>query len=192
MIRDILNLALRLMLVCAVAAAGLGFTYGAVRKNIERMEREEREEGARKALEPAGLRAEEDPSLLEFLRGTIPDVEGAFKGLDGSGTTAGYAFIVKAKGYNFMRLAVGVDAEGRITGVAVVKQEETPGLGSVPAQSEEYLGRYRGLGPQPPVLKKDVDAWSGATFTSGGINSGVRTALEAFERVRAEGGGIPR
>ncbi len=180
MIREVLNLALRLMLVCAVAAAGLGLTYGAVRSNIQKMEREEREQGAREVLEPAGLRAEEDQALLESLRGDFPDLQGVFLGKDGAGQTGGYAFIVKSKGYNFMVLAVGVDMEGKVIRVRVVKQEETPGLGSVPAQSEEYLDKYAGTGPQPPVLKKDVDAWSGATFTSAGINRGVGTALEIF------------
>ena len=189
MIRDILDLALRLMLVCAVAAAGLGLTYGAVKSNIAKMEREEREEGARKVLEPAGLVAEEDAELLSRLQGDFPDIQGVFRGKDGSGGTGGYAFVVKSKGYNFMTLAVGVDSQGKIIGVATVKQEETPGLGSVPAQSEEYLSKYKGLGPEPPVLKKDVDAWNGATFTSSGINKGVQMALEAFRELSGEGGG---
>jgi electron transport complex protein RnfG len=189
MIRDILDLALRLMLVCAVAAAGLGLTYGAVKSNIAKMEREEREEGARKVLEPAGLVAEEDAELLSWLQGDFPDLQGVFRGKDGSGGTGGYAFVVKSKGYNFMTLAVGVDSQGKIIGVATVKQEETPGLGSVPAQSEEYLSKYKGLGPEPPALKKDVDAWNGATFTSSGINKGVQMALEAFRELSGEGGG---
>jgi electron transport complex protein RnfG len=186
MMGDVLDLALRLMLVCAVAAAGLGLTYGAVKGNIAKMERQEREEGARKVLEPAGLTAEEDPELLSKLQDPFPDLQGVFRGKDGSGGIGGYAFVVKTKGYNFMTLAVGVDSQGKVIGVTAVKQEETPGLGSVPAQSEDYLSKYKGLGPEPPVLKKDVDAWNGATFTSTGINKGVQLALEAF---RALSGG---
>lgn len=182
---DILNFSLRLMLVCAVAAAGLGLTYGAVKSNIEKMEQEEKEEGARKVLEAAGLTAVEDTGLLETLRGHSEDFSdnmiSVFRGENAAGFTAGYAFVLKTKGYNFMTLAVGVDAGGEVIGVSVVKHEETPGLGSAPVESEEYLGEFEGMGPDALRLGVDVDAWTGATFTSRGILNGVNLALEAFK-----------
>lgn len=183
---DILNFGLRLMLVCAVAAAGLGLTYGAVRSNIDRMEQEEKEEGARKVLEAAGLEAFEDGELLEIVKGGSESLEenmiSVFRGKENeSGSTDGYAFVLKAKGYNFMTIAVGVDKGGKVIAVTVVKQEETPGIGSAPAESESYLAGYEGLGPGPLRLGEEVDAWTGATFTSNGILNGVNLALEAFE-----------
>lgn len=182
MTRDVINFGLRLMLVCALAAAGLSLTYGAVKSNIEKMEAEEREEGARKVLEPAGLEAEEDSDTLAALKDDYPDLERVFRGIKEDGDTGGYAFLVKSKGYNPMTLAVGIDLDGKIIGVSVVKQEETPGLGSVVAENEEYLEQYGGKGPDRIELGGgEVDAWTGATFTSTGINKGVNLALDIFE-----------
>lgn len=188
MMRDILNFAGRLMLVCAIAAAGLGLTYGAVKNNIAKMDKQEREDGARDVLEPAGLKAEEvtqDNQAqygidLDALKRQFPDLEGVFVGLDESGQPVGYAFVLQTKGYNFMTMAVGVDSQGRIISTTVIKQEETPGIGSTVADSKEYLSQYQGKGPGPLKLGEGVDARTGATFTSNGINKGVNMALEAF------------
>lgn len=184
---DVCNFGLRLLVVCAVAAAGLGLTYGAVKSNIERMEQEEKEEGARKVLEAAGLEASEDPELLEAVKGGSESLEenviSVFRGEGASGSTDGYAFVLKAKGYNFMTMAVGVDGRGKVIAVTVVKQEETPGIGSAPTASADYLAGYEGRGPGPLRLGGEVDAWTGATFTSNGILNGVNLALEAFETI---------
>jgi electron transport complex protein RnfG len=192
MMRDILNFSLRLMLVCAIAAAGLGLTYGAVKSNIAKMDKQEREDGARDVLAPAGLTAVEvtpDNQAqygidLDSLKGQFPDLQGVFVGLDESGQPAGYAFVLQTKGYNFMTMAVGIDSQGKIISVKVIKQEETPGIGSTVADSEEYLSQYQGRGPDPLKLGEGVDARTGATFTSNGINNGVNLALEAYSAMQ--------
>jgi RnfABCDGE-type electron transport complex G subunit len=181
---DILNFSLRLLLVCALAAAGLGITYSAAKDNIAKMEKQEKEDGAIAVLEPLGLSPVDDPELLAEVKAASDDLNSGmyavFRGEDASGRTGGYAFVLKAKGYNFMTMAVGIDKKGKIIAVDVVTQEETPGIGSVPAESEEYLAQYEGLGPDPLRLNVDVDAKTGATFTSKGIMNGVNLALEAF------------
>lgn len=187
MTHDILNFSLRLLLVCSLAAAGLGITYGAAKNNIAKMELKEREDGARLVLEPRNLTAVEDADLLSKVQGASGNLNdnmiAVFRGEDASGNTGGYAFVLKAKGYNFMNIAVGVDQDGKVIAVNVTTNEETPGIGSVPAESQEYLDKYQGLGPDPLKLKVDVDAWTGATFTSKGILNGVNLALEAFNVV---------
>lgn len=185
MTRDIINFGLRLMLVGALAAAGLGLTYGAVKENIAETEMKERVEGASKVLEAAGLSAVEDIDLLSRVQGISEDFADSmiavFRGEDASGSLGGYAFVFEAKGYNFMTLAVGMGLDGKVIAVDVVKQEETPGIGSVPTENDDYLAQYQGMGPGALKLKVDVDAWTGATFTSNGICNGVNMALEAFE-----------
>ncbi len=184
---DLINFSLRLLLVCALAAAGLSITYGATKENIAKMEVEEREEGARNVLEPAGLTPVEDAGLVDEVKGVSDDLAentiAVFKGEDASGNVGGYAFVLKAKGYNFMTIAVGVDLDGKVIAVDVVKHDETPGIGSKPVDDEEYLSKYIGFGPDELKLKLDVDAYTGATFTSKGILSGVNLALEAFRAV---------
>lgn len=180
MMKSVLNLGLRLTLVCLVAAIGLGFTYSVVKDRIAEQELKRRAEAAGVVLAPIDARPEENPELTAELQGDYSDLIGVFEGLGGGGETIGYAFVVKSKGYNFLTMAVGVDAEGKVTGIKVITNEETPGLGKPAAENPDFLGRFTGKGPDPLVLKKDIDGVTSATFTSRGITNGVNMALEIW------------
>lgn len=184
MLRHILNLGLRLFLVCLVAAVGLGFTYTLVKERIAEQERKQRAEAAEVVLAPVEAQPQENPELTGSLQADFPDLVSAFEGKNQAGETIGYAFVLKSKGYNFLTMAVGVSAEGKVTGIKVVTNEETPGLGAVAAESEQFLGQYQGKGPEPLTLRVDVDAYTGATFTSKGINNGVNMALEIWKKLQ--------
>lgn len=189
MMRNIVDLGLRLMLVCLIAAVGLGFTYGLVKDRIDEMERKQREEACAEVLAPIDAEPRENAELTSSLQESYPDLIGIFEGVNSSGEVVGHAFVVETKGYNFMTMAVGVDLEGKVTGVTVVTNEETPGLGGAVAQDREYLGQYEGMGPDPLLLGEDLDAVSGATFTSKGITNGVNMSLEIWADLRQSGGG---
>ena len=180
MTRTILNLGLRLFLVCVVAAVGLGFTYTVVKNRIEEQERRQRAEAAEAVLASIDARPQEDPELAASLQAEFPDLTGAFEGLDEAGETIGYAFVLKSKGYNFITMAVGVDAGGKVTGIKVVTNEETPGLGAVAAENPRFLGQFEGMGPEPLTLGENVDGVSSATYTSRGITNGVNMALDIW------------
>ncbi|MBC7248513.1 MAG: FMN-binding protein [Actinobacteria bacterium] len=184
MTRHILNLGLRLFLVCAVAAVGLGLTYTLVKDRIAEQEQKRKAEAADAVLASLQAKAEEDLELTASLQGDFPDLIGVFEGKGPGGDVVGHAFVLKSKGYNFITMAVGVSAEGKVTGIEVVTNEETPGLGAVAAESEQFLGQYQGKGPDPLTLRVDVDAYSGATFTSKGINNGVNMALEMWKKLQ--------
>lgn len=178
MTRHILNLALRLTLVCAVAAIGLGLTYATVKDRIAEMEREEREEAGAEVLAPLGALPQEDPGLLESLSRDFPDLVTVFEAVDQSGREVGYAFVVETKGYNRLTTAVGLDMDCKITGIEVVVNEETPGIGGAAIDSEDFMGQFAGKGPENLRLGVNVDAYSGATLTSRGISEAVNMALD--------------
>lgn len=88
-----------------------------------------------------------------------------------------------------IRVVMGVDADGRLLGVRVVKHAETPGLGDKvePAKSD-WITRFTGrsLG-DPPVerwqVKKDggdFDQFSGATVTPRAVVGAIRDGLTFF------------
>lgn len=187
MIRHILNLGLRLFLVCAVAAAALGLTYTLVKDRIAEQERKRRARAAEEVLASIQARPEENTELAALLQADHPDLLTIFEGLDQAGRRVGYAFVLKSKGYNFIAMAVGVDSEGKVTGIKAVTNEETPGLGAVALDSREYLEKFKGKGPDALTLKVDVDIYTGATFTSKGITNGVNMALEMWKKLQ-EGG----
>jgi electron transport complex protein RnfG len=184
MIKTILNLGLRLLLVCLVAAIGLGFTYTLVEKRIAEQERSKRAEAAGVVLAPIEAQPQENEELTSSLQGEYPDLIGVFDGTDAGGDIIGYAFVLKSKGYNFITMAVGVDASGQVTGIEVVTNEETPGLGAPAAENPDFLGQFTGKGPGQLSLDTDIDGVTSATYTSRGITNGVNMALEIWESLQ--------
>jgi electron transport complex protein RnfG len=89
---------------------------------------------------------------------------------------------------------MGVDRDGSVLGVRVIKHTETPGLGDKidPAKSNwiyEFEGRS--LGDPPPAkfaVKKDggvFDQFAGATITPRAVVKSVKGGLEFFAREKA-------
>lgn len=171
-------------MVCLVAAVGLGLTYSLVKNRIAEHELKRRSQAAEVVLAPIEARPTEDAELTASLQGSFPDLIDVFEGEDASGNISGYAFVLKSKGYNFITMAVGVDSGGRVTGIKVVANEETPGLGKPAAENPEFLGQFEGKGPQSLTLKVDVDAVISATYTSRGITKGVNMALEMWKYIQ--------
>ena len=93
----------------------------------------------------------------------------------------GRAIPVSARGYSgSINMMVGVDKSGKIIGVKVLKQTETPGLGanvSNPGFLNQFIGKTAKDQIEP---KKDIDAITGATISSRAVCKGVKDALEKF------------
>ena len=85
------------------------------------------------------------------------------------------------KGFNGPTpLLIALDADGRIKTVALLENEETPRF----AQSVVEGGLYEswnGLTVEE-ALGKQVDAVSGATYTSNGVKKSLIARLEAYQR----------
>ena len=97
------------------------------------------------------------------------------------GENAGYAIKVVASGsQGNIEMMVGVDAEGAVTGVSIVKNSETSGIGSKVMSNENgVLDQFIGKSAADGTLSvgKNVDAISGATVSSRGVTTGVNAAL---------------
>lgn len=102
------------------------------------------------------------------------------------GAAAGYAIKVSASGsQGAIEMMVGVDSEGAVTGVAVVKHSETSGIGTKVAENQltaagvGVLSQFEGKSAADGTLAVgvNVDAISGATVSSRGVTGGVNAAL---------------
>ena len=108
---------------------------------------------------------------------------------DGAKTTVGgYIFQVAGVGYSStIEAMVGIDKKGIITGVRVLSQQETPGLG---ARLEEikygesepwFTGQYNGMSVTDEIkVDKDggsIDSITGATISSRALTNAVNKGL---------------
>jgi electron transport complex protein RnfG len=102
------------------------------------------------------------------------------------GESAGYAIKVVASGsQGNIEMMVGVDAEGVVTGVSIVSNSETSGIGSkvmsnqATAKGVGVLDQFEGKSAADGTLAvgTNVDAISGATVSSRGVTTGVNAAL---------------
>ena len=85
-------------------------------------------------------------------------------------------------------MIVGVDADNAVTGVSVVNNKETAGIGSKVMGNEalpsgvgvldQFVGKS---GAGSLAVKVNVDAISGATVSSKGVTKGVNGALAVAE-----------
>ncbi len=94
----------------------------------------------------------------------------------------GYVVEVTSGGFGgILSIVVGVDMDGKVTGVSVTKHSETKNIGSKVADDPSVLDRFIGLGGTITVNTGDnrFDAISGATVTSKAVTAGVNTALAA-------------
>ncbi|MFI9655173.1 RnfABCDGE type electron transport complex subunit G [Guyparkeria sp. GHLCS8-2] len=100
--------------------------------------------------------------------------------------------VVTHRGYSGdIRLLVGVTIDGEITGVRVLEQKETPGLGDkIKADKTDWIQDFSGrrLGDPPAedwAVKKDggiFDQFTGATVSPRAVVGAVKDVLEYVDR----------
>ena len=102
------------------------------------------------------------------------------------GAAAGYALKVVASGsQGSIEMMVGLDAEGAVTGVSIVKHSETAGIGTKVADNEltasgvGVLDQFQGMSAADGTLTvgSNVDAITGATVSTRGVTAGVNAAV---------------
>ncbi len=124
---------------------------------------------------------------------TLKDIEGrdvmVYRALREHKLT-GVAYEIHGTGYaGEIKLMMGVDVDGRITGVRVISHKETPGLGDrIEEKKSDWILHFTGLLLDNPPLEKwrvkkdggQFDQFAGATITPRGVVAAVHHGLEFF------------
>ena len=100
------------------------------------------------------------------------------------GAPAGHALKIVASGsQGNIEMMVGLDAEGAVTGVSIVKHSETAGIGSKVMENEPntkgvgVLDQFVGKNTADLSVGSSVDAITGATVSTKGVTTGVNAAI---------------
>jgi electron transport complex protein RnfG len=104
------------------------------------------------------------------------------------GAVEGVVLPVSGKGYGgTIDLVMGIDRNGRVTGVRVTRHAETPGLGDkIEARRGPWIHGFTGKSLEAPArwaVKKDggeFDQFAGATITPRAVVAAVHQGLELF------------
>ena len=119
----------------------------------------------------------------------ITPQDGYYETFDGQGKLLGYVLKISVPGYSsniemlagLRRLDAG---ELQITGVKILAQAETPGLGAK-IENDVFTDGLFGRTRHTLRLKKDggdIDTITGATITSRAVVDGLRRSLETFAK----------
>ena len=172
-VKYILRLTLTLFLITAVVAGALAGVNSITAPKIAELN-EKKTQDAIAAVLPGGY-----DEQLEGYADATGLVTKVYKGANG------YALEVTPSGFdNTITMMVGVDFDGKVLGISVVKHTETAGLGAVAAAKtsagEAFRGQFVGASGSVSVSKDggDIDAITGATITSRAICVGVNAALD--------------
>ena len=196
---SIMKSGVTLAAIAAVCTTLVAFTFELTDKRIAANQRAWLEQSLRPALGDVSF----DSGISES-RLTIP----APHALPGSGDATIYRvysnsepaaalFVVVARdGYSgAIRILVGIDASGVVTGVHVLEHRETPGLGDqVETAKSDWAQQFSGRSLGDPVVEGwtirrdggEFDQLTGATVTPRAIVKAVRETLGYFAANNAE------
>lgn len=163
-----------LTVICLVITTALAYTEQATTPIINATEKANAE-AARKEVLPAADGFE----LLEL--SDLPEgVTEVYNATNGAGTVV----MAEGKGYGgVMKIIVGIDADGKITGTKTLSHGETAGLGSKTAEP-----KFQSQFPGQDESLSGVSTISGATISSKCFIGAVEKAFEA-QKI-AQGGAV--
>ncbi|QUO36841.1 FMN-binding protein [Dysosmobacter sp. Marseille-Q4140] len=186
----IIKLTVTLLLCCLVVAAALGGVNAITKDKIAAINWENTVTAMKAVVaDPDSTEFSEALENTEAMTaaaasagGTLDSVYEVLVG----GENAGYAIKVVASGsQGSIEMMVGVDGEGAVTGVSIVDNAETAGIGSKVMNNEplssgtgvldQFIGKSAADGAL--AVGTNVDAISGATVSTKGVTTGVNAAL---------------
>ena len=189
--KDIGRLALVLTLVTAVSALLLALVELVTRDAIAHQRELVTLNALQSVLPPVDNEPNKDTVALPVKDSKGNDVETVFYRGRKDGKISGIAFeTVAPDGYSGnIKIMVGIDAEGKVTGISILQHAETPGLGAKAADAswtDQFKGK--GLGDAKWSVKKDggdFDQITAATITPRAIVGAIRRGLEFFKANQA-------
>ena len=173
--------ALILAAICLIITSALAGTDALTKGPIAELA-EQNEIATRQTVLPLAEKFEALPtSGLE----NIP-----YYGTDSSGSIVGYVLITEGKGYGgTITVMTGISTEGVITGVSILNNGETVGLGAN-CTKDSFTSQYTGTSADQTltVTKStpadgEIQALTGATIPSKAVTAAVQQALTDYASI---------
>lgn len=124
----------------------------------------------------------EDGALVDTIIGENNKIIDVMTAVDGSGNELGKVVRTwsTVKGFNGdIELYVGFTPDGQISGVSVISHQETSGLGSKVTEPA-FTDQFKGADGSSEIGGNDIDAVTGATYSSESFLSAVNNAIKVY------------
>ena len=188
-----------LALITLIAGVALSGAFTMTKDTIETQKDAARQESY-KAVCPDADWFDHDPKADELIAGGgtygtkfgRTTINEALVGYGADGSVAGYVFsITNSNGYSGdIKLSLGILPDGTLYGIEFTELNETPGKGSLWAESENK-GRFSGVPAQSLVLGGDgetgIDGITGATVTGKAVLNAVNAGIDLYNAAFAGG-----
>lgn len=193
-IKGIVKVGLILFAITAISALILAVVNNVTAPVIAANNAKKQAEAMQKVIPGAAGFSDENLAMKFLLSsgdsaGKLSNISQIFEAKDSNGNTAGYAVMVNPNGYGGgISMVVGVSEDGTVTGVDIISQSETAGLGAR-CTEDGFKAQFTGKKANITVAKggngdeNSIDAISSATITSKAVTSGVNAAIDAVEQL---------
>ena len=175
--KKILKLTVILFVVCAIVAGVLGVINELTKDRIAEQNRLKTEKAY------AAVLVADNYEAVAFDSAAWPTIDSISKAGD-----AGHVVETTFSGaQGSITMAVGVDADLKVTGISIIKHAETAGLGAVAASTNEkgvaFRAQFVGEDKNVAITKAggNIEAISGATITSRAVAQAAGNAVCAVE-----------
>ena len=192
----IIELTVKLFATCVVVAGLLGVVNQVTAPNIAAINKAKTEEAMKAVVTDAENSYFSDPleitAEMEAAAASAGGTVTEFYEVNDGVVAIGHALKIVASGsQGNIEMMVGLDLEGTVTGVSVVKNSETAGIGSKVMENEPnvkgvgVLDQFIGKGPADGTLNvgSSVDAITGATVSTKGVTAGVNAAIAVINSI---------
>jgi electron transport complex protein RnfG len=171
---EIARYGLILCVICLVAAGLLAGVHALTKAHILAQAQTEAEGGLSEVM----------PEAASFQPVKKGEEVAYYQALDQKGQRLGVVFKAAAKGYSStIETLVGMFADGTISAIKVVSQNETPGLGSRVGESD-FTRRFA----QKNIEQlNEVQAITGATISSAAVIKSVQARAEEVKALLQDG-----
>jgi len=195
-----------LCMISLIAALALGFVNELTKDRIAFLEAQAKAEAYREVYPDAVgiVDAENNEILADALEDAAAILAaGGFSNVtidevclvqDADMNHVGYVASVTLKAYDVMTLTFGYTTDGTCTGLAFLSIKETPGIG-MKADEPDFKNQFAGNAASRFVSVKsgagegEINAISGATFTTDGVIKGVNAGICFMEELQTRLGG---
>ncbi len=169
--KDIMKMALTLMLITAASAASLSYVHGVTSDVVALREAEKTRQAISEYFPAAETVEEETVEGVGFK--AVYDEGGVFLGVLAEARARGYG----APGIPYQLV---IDSGGEIINIIYGPNEETVGIGKK-IEEEPFVSQVIGLTPADPIeLNTDIDLVSGATESFAGMARSLRDTMDKF------------